>query len=200
MGIAGLAKIDELREGALGAALAVDDEKSRLKALGHVVRNWAGKDPAAAAAWLDENGYIDSTTEWSVAQRYGKLDPEGNADWLIGRAAEENREKALSTALNGWSRTDVEAAAAWLESVGPTDGSIAIIAKGYASAADLGKGIEWAKRVSEEKRDGVIAGTLAQARVQSRELDISAYLGAGSLSAEEMAKKVEEQRKRLERF
>lgn len=199
MGIATLAATEAYLEPAIEAALSVEEEKGRIKALGRVVGKWAEREPGAAAAWLDENGYRDEATQWEVAQRFARLDPEGSADWLLHRTSPEKREKALSMALVGWSRVDVKAASAWLEKAGPTDGSIRIIAEAY-TAHDLGKAVEWAKRASDGMRDEVIAGTLAYARQFNLSLDLTPYLEAGSLSAEEMKKKVGEMQRRVSRF
>ena len=80
VGIATLAETEVYRPQALEAALAVSDEKIRTKALGWVIGKWAGREPQAAAAWLDNNDYTDQATQWSVSQRYQRLDPRGNAE------------------------------------------------------------------------------------------------------------------------
>ena len=107
-------------------------------------------------------------------------------------STKENREKALSMALNSWARSDIEAASSWLEKAGTTDASLQIIATVY-TATDMPKAIEWAQRASEQGRDGVIASILAHARQFDLNLDLGPYLDAGTISAEEMEKKVKAQ-------
>ena len=199
VGIAGLAGIDEHRPGVIEAALAIEDEESRLKALSSVVGEWAWKDPAAAAAWLDKEGFSDDTTSWAVAERWSRMDPAASATWTYNRSPPEAREKALSRALSEWSRSDIEAAAEWLDKVGPTEGSIPIIANGYSSV-DLDKAVQWAKRASEENCDQVIIGALAEAKMRDPKVDLSAHFGAGTLPAEEMAKKVDAHYKMLQQM
>ena len=199
IGIAGLAETEEFRDRAIEATLSLEDENARTKALGRVIGQWAGREPHAAAAWLDENNYHDQSTQWAVAQRFTRIDPEGNADWLLRRAAPENRDQALSMALNGWARSDVQAAASWLEKTGPTDRGIEIIAQVYATI-DLAKGVAWAQRASAENRDDIIAGALAHARQFDLNLDVEPYLAAGSLSAEAMRRKIEELARSHARF
>jgi hypothetical protein len=86
---------------------------------------------------------------------------------------------------------DAQGAAAWLDEVGTTEGSMRIIAQCYSSV-DLGKAIEWARRCGAEGRDNAIAQALAEARIRDPEADITAYLGAGTLPAEEMQARVAE--------
>lgn len=190
VGIGALAALEEHREAAITAANSATEETERIRALGWVLGGWAKSDPHSAAAWLDKNNYLDSDTEWAVSQRFSRRDPVAAAEWLLERAAPEHRERAFSRALNVWARSDIPAAAKWLEEFGPTDGSIGIIAQSYATV-DLDKAIEWAKRTSEAVRDDTIAEALAEAQMRHGKDKIKGYYDSGSLPAEEMKTKVE---------
>ena len=106
-------------------------------------------------------------------------------------ADEADLSKTKETAILNWARYDVDAAAAWLEEVGPMDEPIEELAKIYATV-DVEKAIAWAVRASDESRDEVIAGTLAKAAKYHSPEVIADYLGSGSLTPAAMAAAVRE--------
>ena len=198
-GLGQVAAMDEHRYRMFELVLAIEDEQMREKGLGAMIGGWADNDPAAAAAWLDENGFKDSKTQWAVSQRYQRADPTANLNWLIARATPENKEQAMTTAIAYWVRSDPEAAGKWVEESDLlTDGIASQLSTGWVQR-DPNLAIDWALRVEEEdKRRLAIGNVLHQLKYGGRstrvgeEIDLESFTEATGMNAEELQKLAEE--------
>lgn len=192
-GFGSIVVIDSQREALLELiTTGITDEKKRQAALRSTLHQWAGKDPAAAAAWLDQYAPAkdDGNFVWSIAERFGRADPQANADWLLRRTPPEKRDEIMSYALPSWARAEPEAAEAWLERAGPSDTGAQIMATSLAGR-DLDRAVGWASRVSAPKRKDAIASVLATATTAGKKPDVSKYAAAAGITADELAKLVE---------
>lgn len=190
-GFASLAGIPGKRDEVMRLIASIPDEKSRASASRSALMQWASTAPAEAAAWVDANiPNADSNLLWSVAERYGRANPRANAEWLLKRTPPEKRDEIYSLCLYQWAEKSPEEAAAWLETAGPTDLSLQIIAGRYAQS-DVDQAVKWAQRVSAGKRAEAVANTLAQARTHGQKPEVAKYAAAAGVSEEELTKMVD---------
>jgi len=185
-GLTSLVCIPERREEVLSLVAGIADEKARRSAYDAALSQWAAIAPAETAAWLDANlPNADSNLVWNVAAMLGAANPRANADWLLHRTPPDKRDEAYGMCVRQWAEESPDEAAAWLESAGPTDGSVQTIATRYASY-DIDRAVSWAQRVSPAIRASAVAATLAHATRSGLKPDISRYAAAAGVSGAEL--------------
>ncbi len=201
-GLGSLAALPEYRERLLETiTTGIKDEQKRQSALRSTLYCWARKDPASAAAWLDQYtpSKADNNLVWAIAESYGTLDPRANTEWLWSRTPPEKRDEILGYGLSSWSRSNPAEAGAWLEQAGVTDGGAQIMASAWARR-DLDRAVAWAGRVSPEKRADAVASAIAGSLSMSlppgpgNTPDVTPYAAIAGVSAEDLAKRVEKTR------
>ncbi len=187
---------DSQRDIAFDLVLGIEDEAARQKGLESLLLAWGKNDPAAAARWLDKNGYTDKGTQWAVSQRYQRLDPAANADWLFGRVMPENREQTLTTAIAYWARADPTAAGDWVEASGISLDGVAEQLANTLYRGSPARAMAWAMRIEDENRRRMTIGSVLRRLLNLSRLaggseeafDYQSFTAATGMTVEELAK------------
>lgn len=100
-------------------ALLVKDRNSRANSLYGALREWTGKDRAAALAWaesLPEREDRDDAVGY-VVRLWVEKDAPAAARYAVNLPDNESRTPVLSGVISEWCRTDRDAAVAWVTSL-----------------------------------------------------------------------------------
>jgi hypothetical protein len=92
------------------------DLRQNPSAVFQIADTWAGSDPAAALAWMEQlPGGIRSNYESRIFQAWSETDPAGAAQAALGLSSPNARNNALSSVMQNWADKDLNAARAWFE-------------------------------------------------------------------------------------
>ena len=146
----------------------IESKGLRPAALALVVKEWAAKDPAAAAAYLT-NFPPRQRPEFirSIAEAWARQNPEAALEWARNRAEEGERMSALGGSLAALAETAPAKAAALLSGLQGTKldlraFNVSLLARNWAGL-DLAAAAGWAKGLSNAwLRAAAVSGVLAQ--------------------------------------
>lgn len=188
-GFASLAALPERREEIFHLLGGIADAAKREKALGSALRQWSASDARAAAAWLDAApDKSNHNLVWAVAERFGREDYRAATDWLWSRTPAEKREQdVVGMGLTQWAYADPAAAGEWLKSHPLGDAGTQTMASAWATV-DMDRSLEWAARISEEKRGEALAAIAADAKSRGKAPDMARCAAVAGVSEEEFAK------------
>jgi hypothetical protein len=147
--------------------LSDPDANALLKAL-EPLREWARRDPAAAAAWVLANLHAGARGHAleEVFGLWGQSAPADAIEYLRTAGSVEGLHGAYAAAFSGFAHTDPEAAAAWLLDAGnrtPPDGWSMLIAAWGQS--DPEAAARWAAaNLPADRRDSLLPELLAHLR------------------------------------
>ena len=112
---------------ALALAAKIPDVDDKLEFLRALFGAWATKDPKAAMDYAKANftpGLQQSESLVAAVVKWGAANPRDAWIWVDANLSGPLKEEATTSLVQGWARTDPEAAAGWFISTGSTSQSV----------------------------------------------------------------------------
>ncbi|NNM28889.1 MAG: hypothetical protein HKO57_05165 [Akkermansiaceae bacterium] len=121
-----------------------------------VLEEWARRDPAAAAAWLEANPAArPDRTVFEVARMYLEKDPEAGVEWFMRQEIHAAHVPLrLQAVTAGLARQDVAAAAEWLSQQADDpyrDDAERSLSVHLARSGHWAEAFQWAAAIDDEK-------------------------------------------------
>ena len=112
---------------ALALAAKIPDVDDKLEFLRALFGAWAARDPKAAMEYAKANftaGLQQSESLVAAVEKWGAANPRDAWLWVDANLSGPLKEEATTSLVQGWARTDPEAAAGWFISTGSTSQSV----------------------------------------------------------------------------
>ena len=112
---------------ALAVAAKIPDVDDKLEFLRALFGAWAARDPKAAMEYAKANftaGLQQSESLVAAVEKWGAASPRDAWLWVDANLSGPLKEEATTSLVQGWARTDPEAAAGWFISTGSTSQSV----------------------------------------------------------------------------
>jgi hypothetical protein len=171
-------------------------EAKRNDCLQAIIERWSGSDPSGAARFVDAlddaNQSLISSAGRTIALSWGTLDARAGLAWIDKPRYAEQSEEFFFQLINGWGRTDMNAAAAYLAQHLDRPGAVKIsrVMSVFMFQHDEARALSWLRTLANGEAKTAAQQSLATA--WSRTDPLSAAHWAESLPLEDQKTAVTE--------